>query len=269
MDKDGHPDVIALRLPSSEIPGQADMFSLQSDGEVVTKTARLSKGLKSITHMLSGSLSDMSPAIYIEGDYSDSSVITDILTWRYGNLYNISANTSSGVSQDTLRSDPVYSTDINSDGVVDVPFPRLLTSLSDTKYYAIDWYTYNKYGDKTKVFATYHNFSDRWYLILPDDWKNNFTVRREDTVSGERTLIFSYSVGNEKTPVDFLKIYTLSGDNKNDRAKLPGRFTLIEHGDIIYAAEILTSMTGITVNKTQITNGFKLLYSDWATGVIS
>lgn len=271
MNSDGNKDVIALRLPSSELPGEADMFSLRSDGEPIANAAQLSKGLESIKRVLKGNLSDGTPAIFIEGGYTGSNVITDIVAWRYNALVNVSASLTSGVSEDTLRAYSLYSTDINKDGVVEVPSPRLLESSSDN--YVIDWYMYDRYGNKNEVFTTYHDFSDEWYLILPDDWKNHITVRREDKVSGERTLIFSYVTvsditGEKLWPVDYLKIYTLSGDNKDDRAKLEGRFMLLPHGDKIYAAEILTKSVDITVDKEEITDNFNLLYSDWATGVM-
>ncbi|SHI16283.1 Repeat domain-containing protein [Sporobacter termitidis DSM 10068] len=276
MDNDGNPDVMAVRLPSSEQPGQADMYSLRADGEVDAKTAQLSKGIESISYVIKGRLLDESPALFIESSGSGKTVVTDILTWVNGGLYNITADTSGGVSKDTLRSYAAYSTDINNDKVTEVPFPRLLGSSADTKYYVIDWYAYNKYGYRSKVFTTYHDFSDGWYLILPDDWKSaddwkNISVRRDDSVAGERTLIFSYISAPGETPIEFLKIYTLSGDNRFDRAAMAGRFRLEEHGDgdMVYAAEILASVTGITADKTQIINGFRLLYSDWATGIIS
>ena len=217
MDNDGHQDVVAIRLASSELPGQADMFSLRLDGEVDTRSAPLSKGIESIANVLKGGLEDGSLALFIEGS-SGSSLFTDILAWRYGTLSNITAGVSSGVSEDTLRGYKVYSADINSDGVTEVPSPRLLqTTQPETKYYVIDWYKYSRYGQRTRVFTTYHDFSDGWYLILPDAWENKITVHREDSVPGERTLIFSYLTGTDSSMVDFLKIYTLSGDNKDDR----------------------------------------------------
>lgn len=267
LDNDGKTDVVALRLPSSELPGEAEMFSLKPDGEVVGSKARLSKGIESITRVFKGALTDGKPAIFVEGGYGGSSVITDIISWKNNSIFNVLANASSGFSEKTLRSYAVYSSDINKNGVMDVPSPRLLKSASDVQYYVIDWYSYDSYGNRSKVFTTYHNFSDEWYLILPDDWKDKITVRREDAISGERTLIFSYIMGAEEPPIDFLKIYRLSGDNKDDRANIPGRIKLLENGDTIYAAEILPINKKITVNSAQIISGFKLIYSDWTTGV--
>ena len=269
MVGDGRQEVIILRLPSSELRGQADMFSLRPDGEMTMQSARLSKGIESITHVLKGALSDGTPALFIEGNCSGTSVVTDILVWRTGSLFNITLSLSSGVSEDTLRSYSVYSTDINGDGFTEVPIPRLLPSADpNTKYYVIDWYMYTKYGYKNKFFTTYHDFSDGWYLILPEEWKN-ITVRREDSVVGERTLVFSAQPAFSAAPADFLRIYTLSGDNKNDRAKLPGRFTLQEQGDTIYAAEILGTVGGHILDKASVAAVFRLLYSDWTVGSVS
>ena len=226
--------------------------------------------MESFSRLLKGTLSDGAPALFVEGNSGGGNVVTDILAWRYGNLFNITANTSSGVSEDTLRSYPAFSADINQDGITEVPIPRLLTGSSpEIKYYVIDWYTYTRYGFKIRAFTTYHDFSDGWYLILPDEWKNSITVHRQDTVTGERAILFYYSANPNAAPVNFLNIYTLSGDNKNDRAKLPGRFALLEHEDTIYCAEVLTNIQGLSVSGQQIISGFKLLYSDWATGVVS
>lgn len=267
IDGDGHVDVIALRLPTAELPGEAEMFSLQPDGEVIPRTAQLSKGIESIARAMRGKLSDGKPAIFVECGYGGS-VLTDVLTWRYNGLFNISVSPYSGVSEDTLRgaySNSIYCTDINNDGVMEIPSPELLVSPSDTKYYDIDWYSLDRLGNRNKVFTTYHNFSDGWYLILPDDWKDNISVRREDAVAGERTMIFSFVTEDEETPVDFLRIYTLSGDNKEDRAK--GRFIFpLERGDTIYAYDILTKSVGITVGETLIKDSFRLHYSEWNTG---
>lgn len=269
LDKDGNPDVIALRLQSTELPGQAAMFSLDSDGQVINHSARLSKGLESISHVQNGLLSDGTPALFVEGGHSGGSVITDVITFRNGGLYNITASVSSGVSEDTLRSFAVYCADVNSDGIMEVPFPRLLKSQSDAKYYVIDWFAYGKYGYKKEVFTTYHDFADGWYLVLPVAWKKDISVRREDSVPGERALIFCRYDDMDAPPVDFLRIYTLSGDNKDERLELPGRNILLEYRDKIYAAEILPAGADNGVTMEIVKSSFRPLNSDWVTGVIS
>ena len=267
MDNDGRQDAVTIRLASSELPGQVSVYSLRSGGEVDSRSAPLSKGIESISNLLKGGLNNGASALFIEG-VSGSSLVTDVLAWRNGDLSNLTANASSGVSEDTLRDYKIYSSDINGDGITEVPSPILLPSQADAKYYIIDWYKYSLNGQRTRAFSTYHDFSDGWYLVLPDTWRYSISVRREDSVAGERTLIFSGLSGTNNGIVDFLKIYTLTGDNKDDRSKLPGRKTLLDYGDTVYSAEIMEDITGIDVSMDQVRSGFKLLYSDWATNVV-
>ncbi len=277
MDGNGNTDVIALRLPSSEFPGEAEMFSLMPDGEISMVKTQLSRGIESISRIFRGRLSDKTPALFVEGGYSGG-VVTDILAWRYNDLINVSISSSSGVSESTLRAYAIYSADNNNDGIREVPQPRLLKTSTETQYYVIDWLAFDRFGNADQVFTTYHNNSDNWYMILPDDWADKITVSRDDSVPGQRTLIFSYisesymtgsdpNAENEK-PVDFLEIYTLSGDNKEDRAKLPGRFGLPGKGNMIYAAAILTTDIDLTVNKTVVSENFNPIYPEWTTGVM-
>ena len=272
LDEDQTTDVIALRLATPEISGQVCMFSLRSDGEIVDSTAALSAGLGSISRIIKSTLSDGYPAIFVEGSYADGGVVTDILCWQNDGIFNIFAGSPAESSEETVRAQEVYSTDINNDGVMEVPSPRLLLSEEDKSYYAIDWYCYNRSGRKQSVATTYHDFFDGWYLILPDEWEDYVTVRREDTVSGERTIVFVWlpegrQAEDSDSGAEFLKIYTLSGDNKEDRARLDDRFMLLSYGDVIYAAEILTPGVSLGVTSTMVAQNFSPIISQWNTGV--
>lgn len=267
LTDDGRSDVMVLRLSSAELPGDATLLSMGDNDEMISSSARLSSGLDSVTKVLKGKLNDGTQAAFIEGGIGNTGIVTDVFCWQQGSLVNVSLQPSSGASEGTIRTYKVYSTDINSDGIIEVPAPRVLETGKDKSYYAIDWYTFDLNGGTRAVFTTYHDFSDGWYMVLPSDWKDSVTVRREDAVSGERTIVFSYMTGSDAPAVDFLKVYTLSGDNKKDRAAIDERFTLIVHGDVIYAAEILDAGMPITVDKTMVTSSFRLIYNDWSTGI--
>ena len=141
--------------------------------------------------------------------------------------------TGSPVSEDTVRGDIVYCRDINSDGIKEVPIPRSLPSTNENAYRVLDWYAYSSSGTRKLVLTTYHNSSDGWYLVLPDEWGDDITLRREDSVSGERAVIFSVWRGENLPPEDFLIIYALSGENREDKAKRDGRFILLTEDEVI------------------------------------
>ena len=270
INEDGNKDVVAIRLPTQEFGAVAELFTLMPDGEIVKEEARLSNGVETISRVLTGKLLDSVPAIFIdsEGKFDEGALVTDICAIRDGSFTNISMKGPSGISEETIRIRNYHSSDISDDGIIKTPLPRLLKAQSETPYYAIDWYAFNSQGLSRLVLTTYHNTFDEWYLVLPLDWRGKVSIRRDDGVAGERTVIFSYIAGDEGPYEDFLKIYKLSGDRGEERAKLPGRVKLLSEGAAVYAFELLAlpNSYGLTFNETLITKNFRLIYSDWLTG---
>ena len=266
---DGNDDVVAIRLPSQEIGALAELFILMPDGEVVNSEARLSGGIEAISRILPGFLNDGVPAVFIdsEGRFDEGNLVTDVFAMQNASFANISLSVPSGISEDTVRM-RLSSSDISKDGVINIPIQRLLKAQSETAYYAIDWYTFNVSGEIRLSLTTYHNNFDEWYLILPFDWRGRVSVRREDVVSGERTVIFSYIAGEEGPYEDFLKIYRLSGGIGDQRANLRGRVRLMSEGAYTYAFELIAEPNsfGLSFDEALISENFRLIYSDWLAG---
>jgi len=263
-------DIIVFRLPTHDAGAVAEVYSLMQDGEVVREEARLSNAIESITRIQTGRLIDGSPAIFVdsEGTFESGSLVTDVLVMsRDGEFSNISMESVSGISESTIRH-RMASTDINNDGILKVPSLRLLATQSETEYFAIDWYTFRNSGERVFSLTTYHNTFDEWFLILPVDWRDNISVRREDSIPGERTIIFSYYDRATGEHESFLKVFRLSGENAAERASTGGRELLTTAGASAYAFEIIAppDSFGLTFNDTIIRENFRLIYSDWLAG---
>ena len=267
---DGRENVIALRLPTQDLGGLAQLYTLMPDGEIVNSEARLSAGVEALARVQTGRLSDEIPAIFVDcaGRFDEGVLVTDVFALQDGVFTNISLAAFGGISEDTLRARTIYSSDITKAGKVMVPVPRLLKAQSETPYYVIDWHTYSSEGMLQLELTTYHNYFDEWYLILPLDWRSRVSVRREDAVSGERTVIFSYISGEEGPYHDFLKVYKLTGEVGEERSVLPGRTVLMSEGSTIYAFELLTPANSfdLTFDEALIKENFRLIYSDWLAG---
>ena len=93
----------------------------------------------------------------------------------------------------------------------------------------------------------------------------NLSVRRQDQVAGERTIVFSAVEGidGELHVTDLVAITLLSGDNRQGRAKLRDRFILYDTGEVIYTARILSERSDMSVTKEYILKNFNLIYTDW------
>jgi len=265
----GYDDVIVIRLPTQEAGAVAEVFTLMPDGEVVSAETRLSSGIDTILRVLTGKLIDGVPAVFVEseGRFDEGGIVTDICVYRGGSLLNVSAKGPSGISEETVRT-LFQSSDINKDGIIKVPMPRRLRAQSETAYYAIDWYAFNSQGHSSLALTTYHNTFDEWFLILPFDWRGRVSVRREDIVLGERTVIFSYIAGEEGPYEDFLKIYKITGDMREERGGSPGRVMLLSEGAAVYAFELLAEPNsfGLSFSDSLIKENFRLIYSEWISG---
>lgn len=267
LDSDQGSEILVLRLSPSDLSGEAEHYSLTSDGEVVSSTARLSAGIEALLRVRSTSLLGGSPAILVESTINGDGYVTDILAWRAGKFSNITMDETSGFSEDTVRlSYTTYCRDINTDGIIDIPQPSALPSTTeDTTYYVINWYSYYATGLRKLMCTTYSNYTDSWFLMLPDEWKGKITVRREEGATGERMIIFSTVDAEGARDTDFLVIYTLTGDNRFERASASGRFTLLVSEETIYAAKIITE-DALSISREMLKANFGIIYSEWVTG---
>lgn len=255
--------VAAVGPSASENQSEATVYSL-IDGDIEVGTARLSAGAGAVSNIKYSPLSDGVNGLFIECAIDESSLVTDILAYERGALSNVSLRSASGVSQGTVRTYGILSADIDTDGVIEVPNPVKLPSQPEVgNYWLIEWYAFDSTGSRTLKKTTYHNYSDGWYLELPKGWSDNISVRRDASVSGERTMIFSYRNGDARE-IDFLAIYALSGDNRTERSMLSGRKALAERNNVIFAQEILggAKKLPISVNEEEITGGFHIIFSD-------
>ena len=268
LDDNGREDLLVMRQVGGDDAGSVVAYTMTGDGETESSEARLSLGSKNVAKAVTGQLVDGSAALFVESVYGGTGLITDIFISREGQLRNISDD-GSGVSNSTVRYYTVYCRDINNDGIMEIPIPRSLPAQGETGYRALDWYSYSARGRGLLAVSTYHNYSDSWYLILPKSWGSDITVRREDSASGERAVVFSVWNGEGEPVTDFLKIYALSGENRSEAARRGSRQVLRREDEVIYSAELLPEgeKWEYMVDFQYLREHFFLIYSEWITGL--
>lgn len=261
LDSNGLTDVIALNLEASG--GVVDMYTIYKSGNVAQKSARLSASLKAADRFRIAAIADDTPAVFVEGPYSADDkrdLLTDIVVFTDGELKNISCGTTEDSS--AKRQFSVYSTDIDGNGSLDVPFAEKLSGA--VEYWIFDWYTYDGDGKNVKCASTFHNYTDGWFLVLPDEWRSTVSIRREGSVSGEKSVIFSTVDEETGALTDRLAIYTLTDENRTERATIDGRFVLMSSGTVVYAAKIMDSDGA----QQDIISRFRLISSEFNTGAL-
>ncbi len=268
LDSDGTTDILTLSLETSG--GKVDMYTIDKHNEVIQKTAKLSSSLKTADRFRIADIADNVPAVFVEGQFKDkenSSLLTDIVIYTGGELKNITMNSLTGDSA-TKRNYPVYCTDIDGNGSLDVPIAeKLSSSQGNNDYYIFDLYSFDASGKSELCASTYHCYTDGWYFTLPTEWRKDILVRRESSLPGERSTVF-FKVDENGKRTDLLTVYTLSDENRIDRAKINNRFVLLSSQTTIYAAELNTDgdKSADESEKQKIIKLFHLIYTEWNTG---
>jgi hypothetical protein len=262
---DGLDDIAAIRHDSTNFGGTLTVYSLAKDGETSFYSAALSFDMENIQKLAVSPLAGGAKnpqALFIEGGWQTSGLITDIFKFNGEALVNVSANPKTGSSENTARLSSITSRDINNNGVIDVPIPRVLPGNGEATFRALDWYEYDEAGRSEMMLTTFHNVSDGWYLILPLEGRNRVSMRREER-QGEHALICSWWENGAAT--DFLALYTLTGENRAEAAQRNDCFTIRAEDEVLYAGKILGYSGEIT--ESYVRENFRLIYTDWNNGI--
>ena len=271
LDQDGSRELIVFqRDTTGEGYNVAEYYDYQNGVMVLSSTGALSDGLKNVVRSESGLLSDGKLGVYVTLEL-ENGYVTDVLTLDRLGLANVTRDLESGVSLATAWTNTEASTtDINGDGVLEIPRPQLLTPPdpeNTSNQYLIYWQQVDSGGKSVTSGITYHSYTDGWYLTLPNGWDiNNITVARDDSLSGrgERAVAFYYWPDRSKEPKRFLTIYRLTGSNQVSRSKQPGRAVVYSDGNTIYCATLDTKAWNCGMDETGLFQRFKPIMAVWS-----
>lgn len=271
LDQDNRRELMIFRV-EDDVPynGWSDYYAY-SDGQVTLATsAPLSNQAGGDASIREGNLINNVPAVYISSK-SGEGTVTDVFILREGQLRNITLNEKTGVSSQTLRYVDISPTDINRDGILELPEPVAVEEYDSTgmasNFWFIRWRQFDTDGYSLVVQTTYHNFNDGWYLAVPDSWVGQVTISRDDSRSsqGERAVVFSRWNGNQRNqPQEFLRIYRLEGENREHRAQLGSRFILLRSNRLIYAAEFGNIAWDSGLSRDDLGSHFALSRTEWS-----
>ena len=270
LDQDQRQELVVLHADEGG-DGVADYYSWQEDGSLASQSsARLSVTMAELNQqgrVTQGKLQEEVPALFVTGVTDASRAVTDILSVRNGELTNVVLSDLTGVSGEIAPFCSLYPSDINNDGLTEVPSPIQVSSMMETgaAYQRVDWYAYNAGGQSSLALHTYHDVEDRWYLRLPEEWLNHIWVGRA-TMPDEAAVTFYILDGEAMEP--FLRITAITGSSRENRAVRGGRFLLSRQSEGIYTAELLdandTGQYGVTAD--EVREAFSLITSEWSAG---
>ena len=269
LDRNEKQELVVLRSLPDTGEGVADYYDWGSGVLEARASARVSMMMAELSQqgrLTHGTLRGGEPAYFVTGVVDSTQTITDILTLREGEFSNIVLSAATGVSGETAMFRSLYPTDINGDGVTEVPKPEFLPAWDNASdfYQRIDWRNYDMEGVGETVISTYHDIEDGWYFQLPEEWFDRILVSR-NAVSDEATVTFYIREGRSGAPEPFLRIIAVSGAGRENKAVRGNRFNLSRKAESIYVAELLEAnlFWEFGMTEDEVRQAFSLIPTEW------
>ncbi len=267
MDRDTRTEVLVTRMDSGGATSQVELFGWQDGALASIASADLSAGITAInrvrTNYLAGEYDQ--PALYVTSTLADGSRVIDILSYVNGTFTNAALD-ETGLSRELLQGyTDINPADVNRDKVVELPSPYPLPSYGESassNFWLIDWAQYDERGNRNHVITTYHNVSDGWYLIIPENWRDQITISRNDQVTGRREVVFSRWRGENQEPVPFLSIYRIAS-SRSTGLEEDGWIILREEENIAYAASFHRSGWDCGLDELDLLERFNTIQRSW------
>ena len=273
LDQDQRKELVVFRT-DEEGHSVADYYNWQDDGVLTHQgSGRISMTMGELSSrgkVTLGVLEDQVPALFVTGVTDTTRAVTDILAVKNGELNNLVLSAVTGVSRDIAMYRGLYPSDINGDGLTEVPEPVRLQSLRDEglSYYRVDWRTYDANGRAAVAERTYHNLEDGWYFRMPEEWVNRIWISR--SLTQDEAIVTFYILGADGVETEpFLRIAASTGSNREQKAVRGERFLLSRQSKTIYTGELLEANGSWRYAATadEVRQAFSLLAaSEWTSG---
>lgn len=269
LDNNGLQDLLVFRSEEDSAVGLTEYYAWSDGGLECEGSAAMSTALSSdsIRRIIRGMMQEDTPAVFVANTYEENTIVTDVFILDDGAFLNVSALGESANDATRVRYRNVYSTDIDADGLIELPGTVRLPKRHEedtASYYMIRWYNLHEDGSREYKLATFHNYTDGWYVDLLPEWEQNLVVDYEQDAQGLPGYWFYRGAkgGQEEHPL--FAVFALIGADARELAQTDGRFILAEKGDVLYAGMILDE----NLTQEQLRSVFHFIFTDWNSGEV-
>ncbi len=181
LNGDQKSGVLIIDLNVAEQYNTAALYSLTDEGVVQTGICELDSKLQSIGEPIVDELSNGKTAVYLDA-IKGVGAVTEVLIENKGALINPLFDSESRENLQTLRSSSYPVTDINNDGILEIPvqenIPAVASEALAEKLYLTNWCSFD--GENLTVqTTTMINAIDKYYFTIPTRWRNRIAVLKD------------------------------------------------------------------------------------------
>ncbi len=260
MDGNGIPSLLLFRADTKG-RSVAEFYGWREDAMELVYSCGLSSTMVELNSgsIVTGNLDEDTPAVYVTGVNEQGMAVTDILVCQAdGTLSNAALNGRTGLSDIVYPYCHLAPQDINEDGIIEVPAPvdkdRKKKRQNDG---LVHWMNFDTAGNAHPCAMTYHCLSRGWYFTIPKEWGEEITTTTVESGFNENQVIIQLN----GEPV--LAIYSITGENRENRATRGNRIVIKRQVANIYAGELLEGSDQWGLDADMLRSHFNLIMESW------
>ncbi|MDE5946314.1 MAG: hypothetical protein K2G63_03255 [Oscillospiraceae bacterium] len=223
MDKDEMNEFLILHGSSSS-PAVSSAYKLDTEGKYHEYKTELNGNFTEFDSLVYGNIGNDRTGLYIDAVSGSGLIQTDIIYMDSSGLKKVFKNPEDSIK--TIRSSGLNTTDIDNDGIYEIPVQTKFIGYDDIpeseQIKMTEWYIYNGF-ELEKKYSGYYSISDGYMFIFPERWINHVTVRRD--IINEELVFFKYSDDGIKGE-ELLRIY-ISHDSASENDHISSDYQLI------------------------------------------
>ena len=258
LNGDGAPSLLVIRA-DGELGPVAEFYGWQEEQMGVSYRCRLSSSMTALNRgsVVTGMADRDTPAVFITGVDTTSMAVTDILIYRpEAGLVNVALDKTSGVSAAVYPYRQLAPQDIDGDGVTEIPCP-LGDSAAEQTDGLVSWMSWQSDGRFQQTAKTYHSLSSGWYFTIPVSWWS----WEVDAVTGgiQNESQMTLRINGDSV----LTIYTITGENRDNRSRMGSRIVLRRQATTVYAGEVYEIAPYYGMDEDLLRRSFSLILGTW------
>ena len=146
--------------------------------------------------------------------------------------------------------------DSDGDGITEIPCP-LGDSAAEQTDGLVSWMSWQSDGRFEQTAKTYHSLSSGWYFSIPISW----WAWEVDAVTGgiQNESQMTLRINGDSV----LTIYTITGENRDNRSRMGGRIVLRRQTTTVYAGEVYEIAPYYGMDEDLLRRSFSLILGTW------
>ena len=258
LNGDGTPSLLVLRT-DGELGPVAEFYGWQDEQMAVAYRCRLSSSMTALNRggVVTGMVDRDTPAVFITGVDATSMAVTDILVYRpESGLVNVAMDKNSGVSAAVYPYRQLSPQDIDGDGIIELPCP-LGDGAAEQTDGLVSWMSWRSDGRFEQTVKTYHSLSSGWYFTVPFSWWDWDVTVLTGGITNESQM--TMSINGDAV----LTIYTITGENRDNRSRIGSRIVLRRQTATVYAGEVYELAPYYGMDEDLLRRSFSLILGSW------